>query len=100
MVSQRMCTNPANLHPSYLLSPKLNEWASGSSPARVALFGCRDISQTARDLELSELIEYAISFKATPKGIEAFHGVPQLLPFKLQRAFEAFTAGRSLEARA
>jgi len=49
---------------------------------------------------LSELIEYAISFKPTPKGTEAFHGVPQLLPYKLQRAFEAFTVGRSLEARA
>jgi len=85
---------------SYLLSPKLTEWAAGFDVSRVALFGCSDVTSTGRDLEISELVEYALSFRTVAKGAEPYHGVPRLLAYKLQKALELFTRGQASEARA
>lgn len=85
---------------SYLLSSKLNEWAVGFDTSRLALFGCREVTPTGRDLEISELVEYALSFRPTAKGVEPYHGVARLLAYKLQKALEYFTSGRASEARA
>jgi hypothetical protein len=65
----------------------------------VSLFGCSDIGAASRDLEFSELIEYALSFKTVPKGVEPFHGVIHLLPYKLQKAWEYFSSGQIIEAQ-
>jgi hypothetical protein len=91
---------PLRISLSYLLSIKLNEWAAGFDTGRLALFGCSDVASTARDLEISELVEYALSFRPVAKGAEPYHGVPRLLAYKLQRAVEYFTRGQASEARA
>lgn len=64
------------------------------------LFGCSDDTSTTRELEVAELIEYALSLAVVPKGAEPFHGVSRLLPFKLQKAREYFSQGQLTSAQA
>lgn len=80
-------------HVCYMLSPQTSIIGGVGSPsARIILLGsqsphskptfCKDFDATI----FSEILEFAFSLKATPKGQEPFLGFPHLQTYKLIRA--------------
>ncbi|KAI6109788.1 Sec23-binding domain of Sec16-domain-containing protein [Pisolithus sp. B1] len=80
-------------HVCYMLSPQTSIIGGiGSPSARIILLGsqsphskptfCKDFDATI----FSEILEFAFSLKATPKGQEPFLGFPHLQAYKLIRA--------------
>ncbi|KAI6022685.1 Sec23-binding domain of Sec16-domain-containing protein [Pisolithus marmoratus] len=80
-------------HVCYMLSPQTSMIGGVGSPsARIVLLGsqsphsmptfCKDFDATI----FSEILEFAFSLKATPKGQEPFLGFPHLQAYKLVRA--------------
>ncbi|KAI6099871.1 Sec23-binding domain of Sec16-domain-containing protein [Pisolithus croceorrhizus] len=80
-------------HVCYMLSPQTSIIGGVGSPsARIILLGsqsphskptfCKDFDATI----FSEIMEFAFSLKATPKGQESFLGFPHLQAYKLIRA--------------
>lgn len=80
-------------HVCYMLSPQTSIIGGVGSPsARIILLGsqsphskptfCKDFDATV----FSEILEFAFSLKATPKGQEPFFGFPHLQAYKLIRA--------------
>jgi hypothetical protein len=95
---------------SYLLSPQTSPIGGVGSPsARIVLIGSRSphswptFSKDTDTIILSEIAEFALSLKSTPKGQEPFHGLPHLQAYKLIRASylveigEIQTASRCVE---
>ncbi|KAL4067649.1 Sec23-binding domain of Sec16-domain-containing protein [Scleroderma citrinum] len=80
-------------HICYILSPQTSIVGGVGSPsARIILLGSQSSHSRfifARDSDsivLSEILEFAFSLKATPKGQEPFLGFPHLQTYKLIRA--------------
>jgi len=78
---------------SYLLSPQTSPMGGiGSPSARVVLIGSRSphswpaFFKDTDSIILSEIVEFALSLKSTPKGQEVFRGLPHLQAYKLIRA--------------
>ncbi|OAX44673.1 hypothetical protein K503DRAFT_705929 [Rhizopogon vinicolor AM-OR11-026] len=80
-------------HACYLLSPQTSPMGGiGSPSARVVLIGSRNphswpaFFKDTDAIILSEITEFALSLKSTPKGQEPFRGLPHLQAYKLIRA--------------
>ncbi|KAG1715700.1 hypothetical protein ID866_1463 [Astraeus odoratus] len=80
-------------HVCYMLSPQTSMVGGvGSSSARIVLVGSQSPHSKptfARDFDtiiFSEILEFALSLKPTPKGQETFCGFPHLQAYKLIRA--------------
>ncbi|KAI6166996.1 Sec23-binding domain of Sec16-domain-containing protein [Pisolithus thermaeus] len=92
-------------HVCYMLSPQTSIIGGVGSPsARIILLGsqsphskptfCKDFDATI----FSEILEFAFSLKATPKGQESFLGFPHLQAYKLIRAVYLAEIGHVLRS--
>jgi len=78
---------------SYILSPQTSiAGGIGGPSTRIVLLGSQNphtkfvFARDSDSIVLSEIFEFALSLKATPKGQEHFLGLPHLQTYKLIRA--------------
>jgi hypothetical protein len=100
MVSRpRALLTRADVRFSYLLSPKIVAWQQSRPDSPLALVGSSETDQQTEATLISEILEYAIWLRPIAKGTEAFHGVPGLLQYKLNKAATLFATGDVPQAK-
>lgn len=74
-------------------------WQQSRPDSPVRLIGSAATDSQSEATLISEILEYAIWLRPVPKGTEAFHGVPGLLQYKLNKAASLFATGEAVLAK-
>lgn len=88
------------LDDSYLLAPQTSPLGGiGNPAARIVLVGSRSpqswpsFAKDTDSLILSEIVEFALSLAPTPRGQDAFQGIPHLQAYRFIRAMSLAEIG-------